>query len=156
MSVSPIPSGYHAVTPYLVISGADAAIEFYKAAFGATEALRLNGAGGKVAHAEIEIGDSRLMLADEWPDMGIVGPDPQRRTPVGFCLYVSDVDAVFDRAVQLGATVDRPVAVQFYGDRSGTVRDPYGHLWTIATHVEDVTQEEVQRRFDAMMAEQGG
>jgi len=151
MSVSKIPAGYHSVTPYLVIAGADKAIEFYQQAFGAKERLRLQMPAGPVGHAELDIGDSIIMIADEFPQMGIVGPQAGQRPPVGVCLYVADADAVFAKAVELGATVDRPVQDQFYGDRSGTVRDPFGHYWTIATHIEDVPQEEVQKRFEAMM-----
>lgn len=151
MTVSKIPQGYHAVTPYLVIPGADRAIDFYKQAFGAKERLRLQIPGGPVGHAELELGDSVIMLADEFPQMGVVGPQAGQRPPVSLCLYFTDADAVFAKAVELGATIDRPIQDQFYGDRSGTVRDPFGHYWTIATHIEDVPQEEVQKRFEAMM-----
>jgi PhnB protein len=151
MAVKPIPDGYHSVTPYLIISGAGAAIEFYKRAFGATELLRMPGPGGKVMHAEIKIGDSPIMLADEMPEMGYRGPQALGGTPVSIMLYVQDVDKTFNQAVAAGAKVMRPLQDQFYGDRSGTVTDPYGHVWTIGTHKEDLTPEEIDRRFEAQM-----
>ena len=150
MSVSPVPAGYYTVTPYLIISGAARAIEFYKQAFGATEVMRMGGPDGRVGHAEIQIGDSRVMLADEFPEMGAKSPPSVGGTPVGLCLYVPNVDQLFDRAVKAGGKVERPLANQFYGDRSGTLVDPFGHKWTIATHVEDVTPEEIERRMAAM------
>jgi PhnB protein len=149
--VKPIPDGYHSVTPYLIISGAGATIEFYKRAFGATELLRMPGPGGKVMHAEIKIGDSPIMLADEMPEMGYRGPQALGGTPVSIMLYVQDVDKTFNQAVAAGAKVMRPLQDQFYGDRSGTVTDPYGHVWTIGTHKEDLTPEEIDRRFEAQM-----
>lgn len=149
MSVQPIPDGYHSVTPYLIIKDAAKALEFYAKAFGAEELMRFPGPGGKVMHAEIKIGDSPLMMADEFPDMGHLGPSTRGGTTVSLMLYVRDVDAAFDRAVKAGATVVRPVKDQFYGDRSGTLNDPFGHQWTIATHVEDVSPEEMQRRLQA-------
>jgi PhnB protein len=151
MAVKPIPDGYHAVTPYLIVKGAAQAIEFYKKAFGAVEIMRFNGPNGNVGHAEIQFGDSRVMLADEHPQMGAVGPHTVGGTPVGLCLYVADVDAVAKQALAAGAQVERPVQDQFYGDRSGTVRDPFGHKWTIATHKEDVSHEEMQRRMQEIM-----
>jgi PhnB protein len=152
MPVQPIPVGYHTVTPYLVIKGAAKALEFYKKAFGATEHLCLPQPGGKVAHAEIKIGDSIIMLADEVPEMGFLGPQSVGdKTPVSILLYVEDVDARFKPAIAAGGRELRPLADQFYGDRSGTLVDPFGHVWTIATHVEDVSQEEVERRMAAMM-----
>jgi PhnB protein len=150
MAVQPIPDGYHTATPYLIVNGAAKALEFYKKAFGATELLRFE-MGGKVGHAEIQIGDSRIMLADEFPEMGARGPQAFGGSPVGLCLYVEDVDAWFDRAVTAGATVERPVKDQFYGDRSGSLVDPFGHKWTIATHKEDVSVEEMHRRCEAAM-----
>jgi PhnB protein len=150
MAVKPIPDGYHTVTPYLIIKGAAKAIEFYKQAFGATELLRMGGPGDCVAHAEIKIGDSPVMLADEFPNMGYSSPQKYGGTPVSILLYVPDVDAVFNRAVAAGARVVKPLQNQFYGDRSGTVADPFGHVWTIATHVEDVPEEELHRRMAAM------
>jgi PhnB protein len=153
--VQPVPDGYHSVTPYLIVNGAAQAIEFYKKAFGAVEHLRLAEPSGKVAHAEIRIGDSMIMLADEVPQMGYVGPESTGgKTPVSLLIYVSDVDAQFKQAIAAGAKVMRPVQDQFYGDRSGTLTDPFGHVWSISTHVEDVPQEEVERRFAAMMQQQ--
>jgi PhnB protein len=150
MPVKPVPEGYHTVTPYLIVSGGAKAIEFYKRAFGATEKLRLEGPDGKLGHAEIEIGDSVIMLADEFPEMGAKSPQSIGGTPVGICLYVENVDARFEQAVKAGAKIERPLQDQFYGDRSGTVIDPFGHKWTIATHIEDVSEEELGRRMAAM------
>jgi PhnB protein len=155
MAVSPVPAGYHTVTPYLIINGAARAIEFYKQAFGATEVLRLASPDGKVGHAEVLIGDSHVMLADEFPEMGAKSPQSIGGTPVGLCIYVRNVDAVFAQAVAAGGKVERPLADQFYGDRSATLIDPFGHKWTIATHIEDVPQEEVERRFAEMMKPAG-
>jgi PhnB protein len=154
MSVKPIPAGYHTVTPYLIIQGAAKAIEFYARAFGARELMRLEGPGGTIAHAEIQIGDSRIMLADEHPQMGHRGPQALGGTPVSLMLYVENVDALFAQAIAAGGKSQRPVADQFYGDRSGLLADPFGHLWAIATHTEDVPPDEIDRRFAAMM--QGG
>ena len=151
MAVKAIPDGYHSVTPYLICKNAAAAIEFYKQAFGATELYRLDGPGGSVAHAEVKIGDSRVMVSDEWPDFGALGPEARGGTPVGFCLYVEDCDAAFDRAVAAGGRVEKPVQDQFYGDRSGTVIDPAGHKWTISTHIEDVKPEDLHRRMEEAM-----
>ncbi len=147
--VKPIPEGYHAVTPYLIIKGAADAIDYYKNVFGATELLRMPSPGGKIGHAEIKIGDSTIMLADEEPEMGIVSPRSLGGTPVSILLYVEDVDAVFGQAVSSGAKVLRPIKDQFYGDRSGNLEDPFGHKWTIATHKEDVSPEEMQNRASA-------
>jgi PhnB protein len=152
MAVAPIPAGYHSVTPYLVLQGAADAIEFYKKAFGATELLRLPMPGGKVAHAEVKIGDSPVMLADETDEYH--GPQPGAGAPVSLMVYVNDVDRIFAQAIAAGATELRPVADQFYGDRLGTLRDPFGHVWSLATHVEDVAPDEIDRRFQKMM--QGG
>lgn len=147
--VNPIPEGYHAVTPYLIMKGAADAIDYYKKVFGATELLRMPAPGGKIGHAEIRIGDSVIMLADEVPEMGIVSPRSLGGSPVSILLYVDDVDAVFGQAVQNGAKVLRPIKDQFYGDRSGNLEDPFGHKWTIATHKEDVSPEEMQKRAAA-------
>jgi PhnB protein len=149
--MKPIPEGYHTINPYLIVDGAAKAIDFYKKAFGATELYRLEGPGGKLGHAEIQIGDSRLMLADEHRQMGHKGPGALQGTPVMLVLYVEDCDAVFRKAVDAGAKVQMELKDQFYGDRSGTVQDPFGHVWTISTHVEDVSSEEIERRAAAMM-----
>jgi PhnB protein len=151
MATKPIPEGYRTATPYLIVKGAADAIEFYKRAFGATEILRMADPQGRVGHAEIRIGDSVIMLADEHPAMGYRGPRALGGSSVSILLYLEDVDAVFERAVKAGAKALRPVANQFYGDRSGTLEDPFGHVWTIATHVEDVPPEELQRRAEAAM-----
>lgn len=152
MSAKPIPDGYHTATPYLVIKGAAQAIDFYTKAFGAHELFRLGGPDGSIGHAEIMIGNSPIMMADEVPAMGYRGPKSLGGTPVSICLYVENVDAVFAQAVAAGATVTRPLQNQFYGDRSGTVTDPFGHVWTVATHIEDVPPEEMDKRFAEMMA----
>jgi PhnB protein len=146
----PIPLGYHTATPYLVVSNGAAAIEYYKNAFGATELMRFPGPGGKVLHAEIKIGDSPIMLADEMPEMGAKSPQAYGGSPVGIMLYVPDVDTTFKQAIAAGGKEFRPVQNQFYGDRSGTLIDPYGHKWTVGTHIEDVSMEEMQRRMQAM------
>jgi PhnB protein len=138
------------VTPYLIVDGADRAIEFYKQAFGAKERMRFPMPGGKVGHAELEIGDSLVMLADEAPDMGYVGPKSAGGTPVSLMVYDVDVDARVAQAVAAGAVVTREVKDEFYGDRIGTVTDPFGHIWSIATHKEDVSAEEMQRRMAAL------
>jgi PhnB protein len=151
MAVRAIPAGYHTATPYLIVKGAAAAIDFYKKAFGATELMRLADPSGKIGHAEIKIGDSPIMLADEVPAMGIRSPQTLGGAGVSILLYVEDVDARFNQAVAAGATAVRPLQDQFYGDRSGTLTDPFGHVWTIATHNEDVPPEEIDRRFEAMM-----
>ena len=150
MPVHHIPEGYHSVTPYLVVDGAAEALEFYKNAFGATELMRMPAPGGKIGHAEIMIGDSHVMLADEHPEQGHRGPKSIGGTPVGIMIYVEDVDSMFRKAVSLGATETRPVETQFYGDRMGALTDPFGHNWMISTHVEDVTPEEMERRMKAM------
>lgn len=144
-----IPAGYKVVTPYLVIKGAAKAIDFYKQHFGAVEEVRMDNEG-KVGHAELKIGDSHIMLADEHPEMGFRGPQAYGGTPVSLVVYVPDVDRVFKSAVAAGAKQTRPVQDQFYGDRSGTLTDPFGHVWTIATHTEDVTPGEMGRRMKAM------
>ena len=151
--VKAIPEGYHSVTPYLCLGGAADAIEFYRKAFGATELFRMQAPGGKVGHAEIQIGDSRIMLADEHPERNACGPKTIGGTPVSLMLYVADCDAVFKRAIAAGATSMTPLTDQFYGDRSGCVLDPFGHQWTIATHQEDVSPEEMGKRAAAMFAQ---
>lgn len=153
MSVKPIPDGYHTATPYLIIKGAAEAIEYYKQAFGATELMRVPGPNGVLMHAEIKIGDSLIMLADEFPDMNVRGPKSIGGTPVSLMLYVEKVDEVFSRAIAAGAKELRPLQNQFYGDRSGTLEDPFGHQWTVSTHVEDVTPDEIQRRMATMKPE---
>jgi PhnB protein len=150
VAIKPIPDGYHTATPYLIVHDAKAALAFYVQAFGAVELMRLEGPDGKVGHAEIRIGDSPIMLADEHPQMGFRSPRALGGTPVSLMLYVEDVDARFARALAAGAKALRPVQDQFYGDRSGTLEDPFGHVWTIGTHVEDVSPEEIQRRVAAM------
>ncbi len=155
MTVKPIPEGYHSVTPYLSVKGAANAIEFYKKAFGATELMRLADPSGKVGHAEIQIGDSPIMLADEYPEMNFRSPQSYGGSPVCLLLYVEDVDARTARAVAAGAKLLRPVKDQFYGDRSGTVADPFGHVWTLATHKEDISPEEINKRFEASMKQHG-
>jgi PhnB protein len=148
-TTKPIPDGYHSATPYLIVKGAAEAIDFYKHAFGATESFRMANPNGGIAHAEIKIGDSVIMLADEHPDMGYRGPRSLGGSAVSIMLYVADVDGTFGRALKAGAKAQRPVANQFYGDRSGTLEDPFGHIWTISTHVEDVSPEEMKRRAEA-------
>ena len=149
-NVKPIPDGYPRITPYLYIDGAGAAIDFYGAVLGATERMRMAGPDGKVGHAELQIGDSVIMLADEHPEMGIRGPKTVGGTPVAISVYVEDVDAVFERALKQGATELRAVDNQFYGDRSGQFEDPFGHHWSVATHVEDVPPDEMAKRAAAM------
>jgi PhnB protein len=154
--IKTIPDGYHSITPYLSIKGAAEALAFYKRAFGAAEIYRLGMPGGKIGHAEIQIGNSRIMLADEMPEMpDAIAKSPRslQGTTFGLHIYVDDVDAQFQRAIDAGATVKRPVKDQFYGDRSGTLEDPFGHIWTIATHIEDVSIEEIGRRVAAMPTE---
>jgi PhnB protein len=153
MAAKPIPDGYHTVTPYLICRGAAKALEFYKEAFGADELFRMPRPDGRVMHAEIRIGDSPIMLADEVAEMQALSPASLGGSPVGILLYVEDVDARFDRAIRAGGTVVRPVQDQFYGDRSGTLLDPFGHKWTIATHKEDLSLEEVRKRASAMAAQ---
>ena len=148
--VQAIPAGYAGVTAYLIIRGAARALDYYKKAFGATEIMRFPGPGDTIAHAEIKIGDGTVMLADEAPDMGYRSPQSIGGTPVSLLFYVADVDARFAQAIKAGGKVQRAVQDQFYGDRSGTLEDPFGHIWTIATHVEDVSMEEVNKRMAAM------
>ncbi|BAU44315.1 VOC family protein [Leptolyngbya sp. O-77] len=151
MAVKPIPDGYSAVTPYLIVHDAAGAIAFYEQAFGATELMRLADPSGKLAHAEIKIGNSPIMLSDEFPEMNHLSAQAIGGTPVNLMVYVEDVDSLFDQAIAAGATEIRPVENQFYGDRAGTLADPFGHVWTLATHVEDLSMEEVNARFSAMV-----
>ncbi len=156
MAVKPVPEGYHTVTPYLIIQGASQALEFYKKAFAAEELVRMGGPDGKIGHAEIKIGDSMIMLADEHPEMGYRGPKAYGGSPVGIHLYIDDVDSMFRKAIAAGAKELRPLKDQFYGDRSATFEDPFGHVWTISTHKEDVPPDEMERRMAAYMKEQAG
>ena len=151
MPVKPIPDGYHTATPYLIVSGAAEAIEFYKKAFGATELFRMAGPDGKIGHAEIKIGNSPIMLADEFPEMGAKSAKTLGGSPMFLMLYVDNVDTLAAQAVAAGAKAIRPIQNQFYGDRSGTFEDPFGFWWTISTHVEDVPPEEIKRRSDEAM-----
>jgi PhnB protein len=150
MAVRAVPDGYHTVTPYLVIKGAAAAIDYYKKAFGAAERMRMEGPGGTIGHAELIIGDSTVMLADEVAEMGYRSPKTLGGSPVSILLYLENVDDVFKRALAAGGRELRPLENQFYGDRMGTLEDPFGHVWSIATHVEDVSPEEMQRRAAEM------
>lgn len=156
MGIKPIPDGYHTITPYLIVKGAAGALDFYKKAFGVEELMRFADPSGKIGHAEIRIGDSTIMLADEVPEMGIRSPQTLGGSAVSLVLYVEDVDRLFARAVAAGAKPTRPVKDQFYGDRTGTLTDPFGHVWTIATHKEDVSPEEMHRRMNAASGEGAG
>ena len=149
-TVKPVPDGYHSATPYLIIDGAAKALDFYQRVFGAQERVRMPGRGGKVGHAEISIGDSVIMLADEHPEMEARGPRAFGGSPVSLVLYVEDVDATVKAAVAAGAKLLRPVEDKFYGDRSGTIEDPFGHHWHVSTHQEDVPPDEMKRRAAAM------
>lgn len=149
MAVNPRPDGYHSVTPYLYVDNAAMALDFYRDAFGATELYRLP-MGERIGHAEIQLGDSRLMLADEFPEMQNLGPNRRGGATGAFLIYVDDADAAFAKAIAAGAKVDRPMRDEFYGDRTGTVIDPFGHKWSLATHIEDVDEAEMQRRMDAL------
>jgi PhnB protein len=146
-AVKPIPEGYHSITPYLIVRGAANALDFYQRAFGAEELFRVSAPGGKVGHAEVRIGDSVVMIADEHPEMDCRSPQHYGGTPAFLMLYVEDVDARVLQAVAAGAKLLRPVQDQFYGDRSGTLVDPFGHLWTLATHKEDLTPAEIEQRM---------
>jgi len=150
-ATKPIPDGYHSATPYLIVKGAANAIDYYKRAFGASEMFRMADDKGTIGHAEIKIGDSVIMLADETPGAVCHTPRSLGGTSVGMMIYVNDVDTVFKRAVEAGGKSLRPLTNQFYGDRSGTLEDPYGHVWTVATHVEDVPPEELKRRAQQAM-----
>jgi PhnB protein len=150
MAVRPIPQGYHSVTPYLICNGAARAIDFYKKAFGATEVMRMPMQNGKIMHAEIKIGDSHIMLADEQPDRGARAPQHYGGSPVSLLLYVENADKVVQQASTAGAKVTKQVQDEFYGDRSGALVDPFGHTWNIHTHVKDVTPEEMEKHMHAM------
>jgi PhnB protein len=152
--VNPIPEGYPRVTPYLIVDGASDAIDFYTSVLGATERMRMDAPGGRIGHAELEIGDSVVMLADENPEMNARGPRAFGGSPVSLMVYVEDVDGVFGRALEAGAKEVRPVEDQFYGDRLGAFEDPFGHEWNVASHVEDVPPEEMEKR--AAQAAQAG
>jgi PhnB protein len=152
MATRPIPEGYHTATPYLAIDGAAEALEYYKKAFGAKERMRMNAPDGRIGHAEIEIGDSIVMVADTFPQSSTKAPSELGGTTAGVFLYVEDVDAVVKQAVDAGATVTMEVADQFWGDRFGSIKDPFGHSWSIATHVEDVPEEEMAERAKEAMA----
>jgi PhnB protein len=152
MAVRAVPKGYHTATPYLIVDDAARALEFYRKVFRAKELMRIPSPGGKIGHAEIKIGTSRIMLADEHPEMGARAPRAFGGTPVSIMLYVKDVDAVVKRAVAAGATLTRPVEDKFYGDRTGSVTDPFGHAWHVGTHKEDLSTEELQRRAAAAAA----
>ena len=154
MAAKAIPSGHHTVTPYLAVKNGVKALEFYKKAFGATEIYKLIMPDGRLGHAEIRIGDSVLMISDEFPEYGGKSPEALGGTPVNIHLYVEDVDAFYKKALAAGAKETKPVKDQFYGDRSGQLEDPFGHLWWVATHQEDVTPDEMQRRAEKMMAGQ--
>ncbi len=151
MPVKPIPDGYHSVTPYLIVHDAAAALDFYKKALGAVETVRMPAPGGRVGHAEIRIGDSVVMLADEHPDMGAKSPRTIGGSPISLMVYVEDVDARVAQAVAAGGKLVRPVADQFYGDRTGGVDDPFGYHWYLATHVEDVPPDELKKRAQKAM-----
>ncbi len=153
MATNPIPEGYHTATPYLIVNDGAKAIDFYQKAFDAKERFRMAMPDGKLMHAEIMVGDSPIMLSDEHPAMGAKSPTSYGGTPVSLMLYVPDVDQRFQTAIAAGARQVRPVQDQFYGDRSGTLTDPFGHMWTISTHVEDVPSDELRRRSEAMMKE---
>ena len=155
MAVKPIPEGYHSVTPYLVVRDAARAIDFYTQAFGATELFRMEAPDNTIGHAEIKIGDSPVMLADENPARGAKSPESFGGSPVHLMIYVEDVDTVFTRSLAAGAKETQPLKDQFYGDRSGTLTDPFGHSWTLATHVEDVAPEEMQRRMAEAQKQMG-
>ena len=154
--VKPIPDEYPRITPYLIVDGAGAAIGFYGTVFGATERMRMPAPGDKIGHCELQIGDGIIMLADEFPEMGQRSPKSIGGSPVTISVYVEDVDETFDRAVKAGATVVRAVEDQFYGDRSGQFEDPYGHRWSVASHMEDVPPAEMAKRASEFMAEGEG
>ncbi|HKQ37623.1 MAG TPA: VOC family protein [Verrucomicrobiae bacterium] len=154
MNAKTVPEGHHTVTPYLAIKNGVKALEFYKKAFGATEVQKLITPDGRLGHAEIRLGDSIIMMSDEFPEFGGKAPDTLGGSPVNIHLYVEDVDAFFKKAVAAGAKERKPVKDQFYGDRSGQLEDPFGHLWWVATHKEDVPPEEMQKRVQAMFSQQ--
>jgi uncharacterized glyoxalase superfamily protein PhnB len=152
MAVKPIPEGYHTVTPFMTVRDAASAIEFYKKAFGATERGVMKDPTGKVMHAELKIGDSIVMMSDEFPDYGALSPQSVGGSSMGLHIYVDNVDAAFDRAVKAGAQVEMPVIDQFWGDRYGKLKDPYGHKWSIATHTKDLSREEMKQGMEDAMA----
>ncbi len=153
MSTKPIPDGYHTVTPYLTVKNGAAALDFYERAFGADVFLRMEGPGGKIMHAEFRIEGSPIMMSDECPEMGATSPETLGGVSSSLMIYLENVDARFERAIAAGGIVERPLKDQFYGDRSGTLKDPFGHRWTLATHVEDIAPDEMNRRAAAMMGE---
>ena len=153
MSAKPVPAGYHTVTPYMAVKNGIKALEFYKKAFGATELTKLIMPDGRLGHAELRLGDSMIMLSDEFPEYGGKSPQTLGGSPVNIHLYVDDVDAFFKKAIAAGAKEAKPIKDQFYGDRSGQLEDPFGHLWWVATHKEDVPPDELQRRADSMFAQ---
>jgi PhnB protein len=155
-NVKAIPDGYHNVTPYLFVRSAASAIDFYKNVFGATEIVRMAGPNGKIMHAELKIGDSIVMLADENPQTGVMSPQTVGGFSAGFHVYVENADAVIQKAVENGAKALRPIKNQFYGDRSGSILDPFGHMWSVATHIEDVSPEEMRKRMNAAMSQAAG
>jgi PhnB protein len=152
MSVQAIPKGYHTITPFMTVRDAARAIEFYKQAFGAKERGVMKGPEGKIMHAEVVIGDSIIMLADEFPEFGSLSPQSTGGSGTGLHIYIEDVDSAFDRAVKAGATVEMPVADMFWGDRYGKLRDPFGHKWSIGTHKADLSMEEMKKGMDEAMA----
>jgi PhnB protein len=153
MAVKPVPEGFHTLTPYLAVENAADAIEYYKKAFGAEEKFRMDAPGGKIGHAELQIGDSLIMLSDPFPQSSTKTPSELGATTGSVFMYVEDVDAVVKQAIDAGATVTMEVADQFWGDRFGTIEDPFGHIWSVATHVEDVPPEEIAERAKAAMAD---
>jgi len=155
MPVKPIPDGYPRVIPYLAVDGAAKALDWYTSVLGATERMRMPGPEGTIGHAEIEFGDSVVMLADEYPEIGHLGPNKLKGTPVSICVYVENVDDVWKRALDAGATEAQPLEDKFYGDRSGTFKDPFGHSWNLMMHIEDVSPEEMEKRAAAYMQQQG-
>ena len=154
MAVKPSPDNYRRITPYLVVQGAEKAIEFYTQLFGLTETMRMVGPDGRIGHAELQIGDSTIMLADEFPEMDIRGPKSLGGSPVSLLIYVTDVDTTFPKAIAAGSEIKRPIQNQFYGDRSGTLTDPFGHTWTIATRIENIATDEMQRRGEEFMKQE--
>ncbi len=152
MPVKPVPEGYHTLTPFLTCRDAARAVEFYKTAFGATDRGVMKGPDGKVMHAELKIGDSIIMLSDEFPEMGCISPQALNGSPMGLHVYIDNVDAAFDRAVKAGAIVEMPVMDQFWGDRYGRLKDPFGHKWSIGTHVKDLSMDEMKKGMDEAMA----
>ena len=156
MAVRPIPEGYHTLTPYLAVEDAARAIEFYKDAFGAEEIHRMPGPDGSIAHAELQIGDSKLMLSDPFPQSNVRPPSERGGPTASVFMYVDDADAVFEQAQTAGATVSMPLEDMFWGDRFGSLTDPFGHIWSIATHKEDLSEEEMAERSKAAMAEMAG